>query len=212
MIECVIFDSDGTLVDSMKLIVNAYNYAVEPALHQTFGEERVASLFGPTMERVFSSVLPVQFVDEAILRYHEYYQKHFHDYASVYAGIPELITSLYNSKQPLGVVTGAGRRAAELTVKLSGLSLFFKAVITGDDVTRPKPDPDGLCLAIRRMSATPAATLYIGDSLVDIQAAKRAGINSGGATWGSRQKAELVGSNPTFLFYKPSDVLESLQQ
>jgi len=212
MIECILFDSDGTLVDSLKLIVNAYNYAVEPVLRQSFGEKQVASLFGPTMERVFSAVLPAKFVDEAILRYHEYYQKHFHEYAKVYPGIPELIASLYNSHRPLGVVTGAGRRAAELTMRLSGLSAFFKTVITGDDVARPKPDPDGLYLAIRQMSATPVRTIYIGDSVVDIQAAKRAGIKSAGAAWGSRQSAELMISNPTFLFHSPSDVLELLER
>jgi HAD superfamily hydrolase (TIGR01509 family) len=209
-IDCILFDSDGTLVDSLKLIVSAYNYAVEPALHETFRDEQVASLFGPPMEKIFSTVLPAKFANTAVLRYHEYYREHFHDYAKVYPGIPELVTSLYASNQKLGVVTGAGRTAAELTLKLSGLSSSFKTVVTGDDVNRPKPDPDGLKLAIRKMSATPDRTIYIGDSGVDIRAAKNAGAKSAGALWGSRHLTELLNLSPDFLFHRPSDVLESL--
>ncbi len=207
---CILFDSDGTLVDSLKLIVTAYNYAVEPALHRTFRDEEVASLFGPPMEKIFSTVLPAKFSNNAMLRYHEYYREHFHDYAKVYPGIQELVTSLHDSNQPLGVVTGAGKMAAELTLELSGLCSSFKTVVTGDDVNRPKPDPGGLQLAIRNMSALPHRTIYIGDSVVDIQAAKNAGTMSGGALWGSRHPTELLKLNPDFLFHKPSDVLESL--
>ncbi len=209
-IDCIIFDSDGTLVDSLNLIVSAYNYAVEPALHETFGDEQVASLFGPPMEKIFSTVLSAKFANDAVLRYHEYYLEHFHDFAKVYPGISELVTSLHDSNQTLGVVTGAGRIAAELTLKLSDLSTFFSTVVTGDDIGRPKPDPDGLQLAIRKMSAIPNRTIYIGDSVSDIQAAKNAGTLSAGALWGSRHSTELVKLNPDFLFHKPSDVLESL--
>jgi HAD superfamily hydrolase (TIGR01509 family) len=209
-IDCILFDSDGTLVDSLKLIVSAYNYAVEPALHETFGDEQVASLFGPPMEKIFSTVLPAKFANNAVLRYHEYYREHFLDYAKTYPGVPELVTSLYDSNQKLGVVTGAGRMAAELTLKLSGLSTYFKTVVTGDDVNRPKPDPDGLQLAIRKLSAIPDRTIYIGDSGVDIRAAKNAGTKSAGALWGSQRPTELVKLNPDFVFHKPSDVLESL--
>ena len=209
-IDCILFDSDGTLVDSLKLIVSAYNYAVEPALHETFQDEQVASLFGPPMEKIFSTVLPAEFANTAIIRYHEYYRERFHDYAKVYQGIPELVTSLYDSNQKLGVVTGAGRTAAQLTLKLSGLSFAFKTVVTGDDVDQPKPSPGGLQLAIHKMSAAPDRTIYIGDSGVDILAAKNAGAKSGGALWGSRHPAELIKTKPDFLFRKPSDVLESL--
>jgi HAD superfamily hydrolase (TIGR01509 family) len=209
-IDCILFDSDGTLVDSLKLIVSAYNYAVEPVLHETFRDEQVASLFGPPMEKIFSTVLPANFANTAVLRYHEYYREHFHDYAKVYPGIPELVTSLYDSNQKLGVVTGAGRTAAELTLELSGLSSAFETVVTGDDVNRPKPDPDGLRLAIHKMSAAPDRTIYIGDSGVDIRAAKNAGAKSAGALWGSRHPTELIKMNPDFLFHKPSEVLESL--
>ena len=198
------------MVDSLKLIVSAYNYAVEPALHETFGDEHVVSLFGPPMEKILSTVLPAKFADNAVLRYHEYYREHFHDHATVYPGVRELVAYLHDSNQTLGVVTGAGKVAAELTLKLTGLSTFFTTVVTGDDIDRPKPDPSGLQLAIRKMSAMADRTIYIGDSVADIQAAKTAGAVSAGALWGSRHPTELVKLNPDFLFHKPSDVLESL--
>ena len=210
-IDGIIFDSDGTLVDSLKLIVNAYNYAVEPVLHETFGVEQVSSLFGPPMEKILLCVLPSKFANEAVHRYHEYYREHFQDYANVYPGIPEVVTSLHRSNQTLGVVTGAGRQAAELTLKLTGLFSSFGTVVTGDDVGRPKPNPDGLQLAIRKMSTLADRTVYIGDSVVDIQAAKNAGTMSAGALWGSRHPTELAAASPDFLFYTPSDVLKSLK-
>ena len=205
----MIFDSDGTLVDSLKLIVSAYNYAVEPAMHKTFSDTYVSSLFGPTMEKIFTETLPSKYVAEAILRYHQYYLEHFHDHAKVYPEIPELIKSLHGTRS-LGVLTGAGRMAATLTLQQSGLADYFQIVVTGDDTHRPKPDPEGLRLTIAKMSAAPQSTVYIGDSRIDIEAAKGAGILSGGALWGSKQPSELAASNPDFLFQKPSEVLKAI--
>ncbi len=207
-INYLIFDSDGTLVDTLRLIVAAYNYAVEPVLARTFDEGQVYALFGPPMERIFGNLLPPSAVNGAVDRYHAFYRQHFHEYARVYPGIFDLLTAIQKSDRKLGVLTGAGRVAAELTMQFTYLSAFFTTLVTGDDVDHPKPDPQGLFMAISKIGGISDETIYVGDSIVDLDAAKRAGARSGAALWGSRYPAELSMSSPDFIFREPSQIME----
>lgn len=209
-IDYFIFDSDGTLVDTLQLIVASFNYAVKPMLGKSFDQEHVAALFGPTMPKILASTLPATHVAEAVERYHQYFIRHFREYAKPYPGIPKLLSALQEAGRTLGVLTGAGKVPAEATMQESHLSRFFTTLVTGDDVEHPKPDPEGLRLAISRIKAVPERTIYIGDSKVDIEASRRAGIRSGAALWGSRYPAELSRSTPGFLFQDPSQVMTIL--
>ena len=209
-ISFVIFDTDGTLVDDLDLIVAAYNYAVSEYLGREFGAEEVLSLFGPPMSKIIAKMVAREFLDSAVDKYHEYYSVHFHERARTYPGVHKMLTFLEGAGCQLGVLTGAGRKAATITLEKSGLSQFFDAIVTGDDVTQPKPDPEGLGLAINLMKASPERTICIGDSSLDIQMSKRCGIRSGAALWGSRNTEELRALGPDFVFNRPSDVEEAL--
>lgn len=206
----VIFDTDGTLVEDLDLIVAAYNYAVSEYLEREFGVEEVSALFGPPMSKIVAKAVAPEFLDVAVKKYHEYYSVHFHERARSYPGVRKMLTSLKEASYRLGVLTGAGREAARITLEKSRLSEFFDAIVTGDDVTQPKPDPEGLGLAINLMKAFPERTVCIGDSPLDIQASRRFGIRSGAALWGSRNIEEIRALKPDFIFNRPSDVEEAL--
>ena len=109
----------------------------------------------------------------------------------------------------MGVLTGAGRKAAKITLEESELSHFFDVVATGDDATQSKADPEGLRLAISLMKASPERTVFIGDSPLDIQMSKRCGIRSGAALWGSRNTEDMRALSPDFVFNKPLKVVEA---
>ena len=206
----MIFDTDGTLVEDLDLIVAAYNYAVSEYLGREFGLEEVSALFGPPMSKIVAKVVAPELLDSAVNKYHEYYSIHFHEQAKAYPGVCKMLTSLKEADYRLGVLTGAGREAAKITLEKSGLSQFFDSIVTGDDVTHPKPDPEGLGLVINLMKASPERTVCIGDSPLDIQASRRFGIRSGAALWASQNTEEIRALNPDFIFNRPSDVEEAL--
>jgi phosphoglycolate phosphatase/pyrophosphatase PpaX len=87
---------------------------------------------------------------------------------------------------------------------------FFEIVVTGDDVARPKPDSEGIAVAVRVIQASPQNGICIGDSLMDIQASRSYGIRSGAALLGSHSVDEVKASNPDFIFNRPLEVIETL--
>jgi pyrophosphatase PpaX len=209
-IACVIFDIDGTLVDDLNLIVASYNYAVSEILGKRLEAEEASALFGPTMDKVMAETLPREHVAMAIGRYHEYYRTHFHEHARTYAGILQMLGALQRAGKKLAVFTGAGEQIAKATLELSGLSSFFLTIATGDDVKKPKPDPEGLHLVMNTIGASADGTCYIGDSPVDIEASKKAGIQSGAALWGSREPNEVKAMKPDFIIVDPAQAVEIL--
>lgn len=206
----VIFDTDGTLVDTLELIVASYNYAVAELLGKKFGTAEVSGLFGPTMEKILAKIVPSKYLKAAVARYHEYYQLHFRDHARIYPGIHELLSALHRTGKKLAVFTGAGEQAAKVTLEQAGLSGFFSTVVTGDDVSQPKPDPHGLILAMRAIGASADQTIYIGDTREDVEASRSAGIRSAVALWGSGDSSRLRALKSDFIFRDPSEALEVL--
>lgn len=209
-IDYVIFDTDGTLVNDLELIVFSYNYAVSEVLGKKFETEEVSALFGPTMEKIMAKIVPSKDLGGAVVRYHEYYKMHFHEHARIYPKIHTLLSELQRTGKKMAVFTGAGEQIAKMTLELSGLSSFFLTMVTGDDVIQPKPDPEGLHQVMGVSRALADRTIYIGDSSADIEASRKAGIRSGAALWGSREPNELRAMKPDFIFADPSDALEVL--
>jgi len=106
----------------------------------------------------------------------------------------------------LAVFTGQTRIATQITLHRTGLADFFTEIVTADDVTMPKPSPEGLKLAMEGIGADPDGTVYVGDDPDDIYASRGAGVKTAAALWGSVKRNELVALQPDFTFNKPVDV------
>ncbi len=206
----VIFDVDGTLVDNLDLIVKSFNLAVAESAGREFSKEEAYALFGPTLEEMIADIVPSGNVEVAIERYHEYYKKHFHSFARAYPGISQLIASLQSSGIEISICTGSSRRMTQTTLAESGLQDRFSKVVTADDVSHQKPDPEGLIMAVQMMKAHADQTVYLGDSARDIEASRRAGIGSAAALWGFGNESKLRALRPDFVFRDTSDALRLL--
>lgn len=202
----IIFDMDGTLVDSINLIVKSFNYAARRFLPRELSIQEGLSVQGCTLEDQLSGFVPQSTLHGAVERYHEYFVHNFHSEVHVYPGIPELLGAFQDKGVRLAVCTAADRESARHTLVRSGLLHFFSTIVTGDDVKVPKPDPEGLRVVMRAIKANAADTLYIGDHPNDIRAAQTAGANSAAALWGAMRPDELQESKPDFAFKDPSQV------
>jgi HAD superfamily hydrolase (TIGR01509 family) len=176
----LVWDMDGTLLDSTQVVPAAFAAAVsqlggpqiEPA-------QVVASYSVGSTEVLLAHLLgrPLA-AGEADVYYHQL------DRADVlpYPGIAEVVARLRQRGHPIAVFTGASSRAAQLLLQSAGI--LVDVLVGGDEVTRPKPDPGGLVKAAERLGITPADLAYIGDSPLDLRAAKAAGSRAVAAAWG----------------------------
>lgn len=204
--QALLFDLDGTLVDSVKLIYEAFNHVAEKYLGRRYLPEEIVRFFGPSEEATWRSLLPQERLEEGLKEYYGYYLDH-HDEVILYAGIGELLQHLKVRKTPLAIVTGRGKRTTEMTLDALSLKSFFPCVITSDEVQLPKPHPQGVLLACESLGVSPEKVLMIGDSPIDIEAGRQAGTQTAGVFWGTfGLGGSLEDSHPDYAFQTPAEL------
>ncbi|KOG91671.1 HAD family hydrolase, partial [Streptomyces varsoviensis] len=199
----VVWDMDGTLLNSSRVVPEAFVRAVaELAGPPVAAEDVVNAYWRGTPEVILAFLMQRQLEP---LESESYYRALDGAEVAPYPGVAETLAALRRRNLPITVFTGASTRAAELLLRSAGLTADL--VIGGDSVDRPKPAADGMLLAARRLG-TPAEHLaLVGDSPLDLQAAKAAGSHSASAAWGHMyDPAEPADS----ILHTPDDVLELL--
>jgi len=182
----VLFDLDGTLVNTWALYLESYLRTLEPYAGRRLSLDEFRMLHPSSEVRALQSLVPADEVVAAHATLLEHYRA-LHDelFAGVYPGVLAMLDALRARGLTLGVVTGKSRGAWAVTHPASGLGDF--AVFVGDDdVAEAKPSPDGLRLALRRLDVSADEALYVGDSLPDATAARDAGVRFAAALWAKR--------------------------
>jgi len=183
VIRAVLFDLDGTLVDTWDLYIEAYVRTLEPHYGRrlTLAELRALQ---PTSElRFLQRALVAGDPAAAHRQFLQHYQALHADLcAGAYPGVCEMLAELRAIPVRLGLVTGKGRGAWEITACRIPLG-EFDVVVTDEDVERGKPDPEGLIKAVDQLGLRAEEVLYIGDSEGDARAARAAGLRFGAALW-----------------------------
>jgi phosphoglycolate phosphatase-like HAD superfamily hydrolase len=186
----VLFDLDGTLIDTKGLYLECYRRAVEPRIARRPSDAELMAL-RPRSELRFleSLVQPAELsacLDDFWTHYDALHTTHF---GGVYDGVPELLSALRDDGHPMGIVTGKSRRSWQITAPVAALGPF-DVVVLDDDVSAAKPDPNGIRIALERLGTPPARAIYVGDTLSDMLAARAAGVLPVAATWGRRSDPE----------------------
>jgi len=183
MIRCVLFDLDGTLVDTWDLYVEAYTRALEPHVGRRLTLEELIALRPNSELRLLqrgAAGSDVGLVHREFLRhYRALHRTHF---GGPYPGVREMLAVLRSSGMRLGIVTGKSHGAWEITAEASDLGAF-EVVVTDEDTKEAKPDPEGLVLALDRLGVQASEAIYVGDSVGDAQAARAADLRFGVALW-----------------------------
>jgi HAD superfamily hydrolase (TIGR01509 family) len=181
--DAVLFDLDGTLIDTWRLYVAAYGRTLEPHLGHAPGIAEIARLKPTSEYRLLSNALGEAQAPAAHREFIAHYGALHETYCDgLYPGVPELLAALRAEGRRLGLVTGKTRPAWEITQSRCALGPF-EVVVTDEDVRTPKPHPEGLLLAARRLALAPARCLYVGDSLADLGAAREAGMAFAAVLW-----------------------------
>jgi pyrophosphatase PpaX len=207
----VLFDLDGTLIDSGAMIVASMQHAATTVLGRDVPEEELrAAVGGPGLVAQMRA-LDESRVDELVEAYRAHNEP-LHDQLESCVGIEAALETLHGEGRRLGIVTAKRRVTVELAFSvLPQLEPFFDVIVGADDTQRHKPHPDPLLLALERLGASPGEAAYVGDSPFDVQAAKAAGVFAVAVTWGGIHAASrLEQEQPDALVSTPEELLAVL--
>lgn len=192
----VLFDLDGTVIDSGWIILASMRHASREVLGREIADaELMQAVGGPGLEAQMRALDPER-VDELVSVYRAHNEP-LHEELVCCPGMDRALERLRKEGCRLGIVTAKRRATVELAFDRVPLRHVFETIVGGDETDRHKPDPEPLLLAAGRMGATPAETVYVGDSPFDIRAAKAAGMGSVAVTWGRiHDRAKLEREQP----------------
>jgi pyrophosphatase PpaX len=202
----VVFDLDGTVVDSVELIVKSFRHATSTVLGEVLPDEFIVAGVGRPL-RAQMERLSAEHAQELYDVYREYNHRRHDELIRGYDGIEEVLDALQAAGRRTGIVTSKSRDTTAMAFRAVGLEKRFDVVVTATDTTEHKPSPVPLQLCLQRLGATAAGSIYVGDSPYDIQAGAAAGMTTAAVAWGVFGREVLLASGPDFWLDKPRDLL-----
>jgi pyrophosphatase PpaX len=190
----VLFDLDGTLIDSGSMILASFRHATRTVLARELSDEvLLARVGGASLTEQMRALDPAR-ADDLVASYREHNEP-LHDELQPCPGVVDVVERLRDEGRRLAIVTAKRQATVGLAFRVLPLAHLFDAVVTSDDVPRGKPNPDGILRALRLLHAGPDEAAYVGDSPFDVEAAKRAGVHAVAVGWGgihTREKLEAA--------------------
>jgi len=209
MIEAIVFDLDGTLADTMPMIIECYKEVFKQYLGRAYSKAEIIAILsvaGRPERTIIRERVPEEKVEEAVDLFRRLYVQRLRAEASLYPGVMRLLSRLSSSGRQVALVTGKSRWSTEFTLEELGVRSYFRALITGDDVEEPKPSPQGVLRAVQALKSDASKTLYVGDAPIDIEAGRAAGVLTGAALWGTALREKVLKMKPDFAFETVRDL------
>lgn len=202
MIKAILFDFDGTLLNTNDLIFESYSQAFKTVLHRDVTEDEIHDMYGKPL---YSSLAKYgEYQDEIYRVYREYNEKNHDRLVKFFDGAAEGVRKLHDSGYKTAVVTSKRLITLKRGIALMGLEDCFDTLITPDDTEKHKPDPEPILEACRRLGAKPCESVMVGDSIFDLQCGKNAGTQLAAVTYST--------TLPQLLEYRPDYVTDTLSE
>lgn len=205
----VLFDLDGTLIDSTELIMASFRHTMRTHLDAMPSESDWRAGFGtplrPQLARFARDAADVEVMIET---YRSYQRMHHDRLVSAFPDIVRVVERLAASEIPLAIVTSKNREATLHGLQHCGLSAYFDVVVSSDDVTQHKPEPAPVIEALARLDRPADGAVFIGDSPFDCLAGHAAGVSTAVALWGPFARADLEPHEPGHWLERPADILD----
>ena len=213
MKKLVIFDLDGTLLNTIADLAESANYALKQLGYPTHDAETIRTFVGNGINKLLFRTLPDEDkTEENVMRmrthFIPYYDAHNADLSMPYPGIVSLLEELQKKGFMIGVASNKYQEATVKLVKHYFPTIHFIEVLGQRESIAVKPDPTIVFDILKKAGVSKEETLYVGDSGVDMQTAINAGVDAVGVTWGFRPRAELEGFCPLGLIDKAKELLE----
>lgn len=212
-IRTVLFDLDGTLIDSKALILCSYRHTLETHRGVAPSDDEWLATMGQPLVTQLRGFASDEAEVEAMLSTYLAHNLEKHDQMVLpYPGIAETLERLREDGYPLGIVTSKKLEGTRRGLRRCGLpETWFDSIVTADDVQRGKPDPEPIQIAMTRMNEpSPQQVVYVGDSIHDMYAGSAAGTRTAAALWGPYDREFLAPARPDYWFERIEDLWEIL--
>ena len=206
-IQTMLFDLDGTLIDSVRLILDSY--------HHTLATHGLPPRTDDDWLRGLGTPLRVQFaewkddpgLEAMIATYRDYNLFHHDQCVTPYPGIVDAVRAVREAGVRTGLVTSKNRPGAERGLRLCELESLMEVIVGADDVTNPKPHPEPVEKALDGLGVTRDGAVYVGDSVHDMESGRAAGVRTAAVLWGPFKRSELEHTEPDYWLERPSDLI-----
>ena len=206
-INAVLFDLDGTLIDSIELILASYRHTLVAHGRQPLPDsEWMRGVGTPLRVQLAQCAESPQDLQALVETYRDYNLANHDRMITAYPGVVELVRTARSMGLRTGVVTSKNREGTSRGLRLVGLEYFIEVQVCADDVTHPKPHPEPVLQAMTRLGADPASTIFVGDSVHDLYSGRQAGVLTGAALWGPFRREELEPAAPDHWLGKVQDL------
>lgn len=208
----VLFDLDGTLIDSVRLILDSYHHTLQVhGLPPRSDDEWLAGLGTPLRVQFRDWSNDPERIEAMIATYREYNLAHHDQRIAAYPGVVEMVTTVRQAGFQTGLVTSKNRAGAERGLRVVGLEGTMEVIVGADDVERPKPHPEPVHKALDHLGGTPGQAVFVGDSLHDMHSGRAAGAATAAVLWGPFDRAHLEPSAPDHWLTHPTDLVRLLE-
>ncbi|UJL48184.1 HAD family hydrolase [Virgibacillus sp. NKC19-16] len=207
----VIFDFDGTLANTLPICFYAFQRVFKEFDNKDFSTEEIKAMFGPSETEIIKENLSHENKKQAIGLYYTTYLENHSKLVDYNKEIDELLRYLKNKGIKLGIVTGKAKRSLDISLGELQMDNFFDVIITGDDVNKPKPDPEGLIKALSVLGVKSTEAMFIGDSDADIQAGLQAKVYTIGVQWLPDYQTMEFTNEPDAVFDSVTDFMKSVK-
>lgn len=207
VIKAIIFDFDGTLANTLPICYYAFQNIFERFDNKELSSEEIKAMFGPSETGIIKENLLNTNKERAIELYYEKYAEHHKALVDPNHEINDLITFLKEKGLKLGIVTGKAKRSLDISLRELQMENIFDVIITGDDVIKPKPHPEGIHKALSRLNVKNNEAMFIGDSDADIEAGIQAKVFTVGVQWLPDYQSAEFSIEPHSSFNRISDFI-----
>jgi pyrophosphatase PpaX len=212
-LQTALFDLDGTLIDSIQLILDSYHHTLaQHGLPARTDEEWLKGVGTPLHVQFADWRESPEILEAMIATYREYNLKHHDHMVTVYPGVVEAVREIKAAGIQTGLVTSKNRHGALRGLKLVGLEALMDVLVCADEVTNPKPHPEPVEKAVELLGADPATTVYVGDSVHDMLSGRTAGVRTAAALWGPFGRAHLESAKPDYWLETPQDLVRLMRE
>jgi pyrophosphatase PpaX len=206
--QTVLFDLDGTLIDSVDLIVDSYHHAYHVHGLPAQSREAILAGIGTPLRTVFGSMTAdAATIDSWIATYREYNLTHHDARVRAYAGTVAMVQQIKASGRRVGLVTSKNHAGALRGLALVGLDGMMEVIVGADNVVNPKPHPEPVERALTVLDMPADTCIFVGDSHHDIHAGRAAGVWTAGVTWGPFDRKHLEIAAPDYICDSPQELL-----
>lgn len=208
----IVFDFDGTLVNSLGKAEEAFNFALKQIGHPNIHIEEVRKYFGISADKIFLNLLRNESIAQKAFENYLTFQASIVKTTYLFDGVKNLLDILKSKSLALGIVTGRHRKDLQLLLDHLAIESYFSLIVADSDLKTSKPSPEGLLYVCEKLDKDPSSLVYIGDSASDIKAAHNANSISIAALWDPLvDKESLLAEKPNHILMHPLELLNALK-